>query len=105
MGTATAITLWAKRTRRTYTSVRFAVNVSPPAVSQKMKAAKALQIQIFQVFQKKSQKNPKKISKSTCQILSFRLLLVFRAFLSSSVVERSAVNRLVAGSNPAWGVK
>ena len=25
-------------------------------------------------------------------------------FLSSSVVERSAVNRLVAGSNPAWGV-
>ena len=24
--------------------------------------------------------------------------------LSSSVVERSAVNRLVAGSNPAWGV-
>lgn len=24
--------------------------------------------------------------------------------LSSSVVERSTVNRLVAGSNPAWGV-
>jgi hypothetical protein len=26
-------------------------------------------------------------------------------FLSSSVVERSTVNRLVAGSNPAWGVQ
>ena len=25
-------------------------------------------------------------------------------FLSSSVVEQSAVNRSVAGSNPAWGV-
>ena len=24
-------------------------------------------------------------------------------FLSSSVVERSAVNRLVVGSNPTWG--
>lgn len=29
----------------------------------------------------------------------------FATFLSSSVVERSAVNRLVAGSNPAWGVE
>ena len=28
-----------------------------------------------------------------------------RLILSSSAVERSAVNRLVAGSNPAWGVK
>ena len=26
-------------------------------------------------------------------------------FLSSSVVERSTVNRLVTGSNPVWGVK
>jgi hypothetical protein len=26
------------------------------------------------------------------------------AILSSSVVERSAVNRLVVGSNPTWGV-
>ena len=25
--------------------------------------------------------------------------------LSSSVVERSAVNRLVVGSNPTWGVE
>lgn len=27
----------------------------------------------------------------------------FPMFLSSSVVERSAVNRLVVGSNPTWG--
>ncbi len=27
----------------------------------------------------------------------------FPLFLSSSVVERSAVNRLVVGSNPTWG--
>ena len=26
-------------------------------------------------------------------------------FLSSSVVEQSAVNRLVVGSSPTWGVK
>jgi hypothetical protein len=29
---------------------------------------------------------------------------MYLAFLSSSVVERSAVNRLVVGSNPTWGV-
>lgn|GEM_PF-5154942 len=35
---------------------------------------------------------------------AFTMKNVRRAFLSSSVVERSTVNRLVAGSNPAWGV-
>ena len=40
-------------------------------------------------------------------LLSLILIIVTNvgyAILSSSVVERSAVNRLVAGSNPAWGV-
>jgi hypothetical protein len=32
------------------------------------------------------------------------ILIKSRAFLSSSVVERSTVNRLVASSNLAWGV-
>jgi hypothetical protein len=32
------------------------------------------------------------------------ILVKSRAFLSSSVVERSTVNRLVASSNLAWGV-
>ena len=32
------------------------------------------------------------------QMLKFR-----QRFFSSSVVERSAVNRLVVGSNPTWG--
>ncbi|EJK56010.1 hypothetical protein THAOC_24177, partial [Thalassiosira oceanica] len=30
--------------------------------------------------------------------------LVSNYFLSSSVVEQSAVNRLVVGSSPTWGV-
>ncbi len=41
-------------------------------------------------------------------LLSVRLIIVTNVgytILSSSVVERSAVNRLVAGSSPAWGVK
>ena len=31
------------------------------------------------------------------------VVLINPLFLSSSVVERSAVNRLVTGSNPVWG--
>ena len=30
-------------------------------------------------------------------------LLIIKQILSSSVVERSAVNRLVVGSSPTWG--
>ncbi len=30
--------------------------------------------------------------------------IILEYVLSSSVVEQSAVNRLVAGSSPAWGV-
>jgi hypothetical protein len=51
------------------------------------------------------EKKFKNFSKTPCINLDFGLLwLKLRAFLSSSVVERSTVNRLVAGSNPAWGV-
>ncbi len=50
------------------------------------------------------QKSLEKFGESTCNILKLTLILLIVAFLSSSAVERSAVNRLVAGSNPAWGV-
>ena len=36
--------------------------------------------------------------------LSYVDILVLEGFLSSSGVERSAVNRFVVGSNPTWGV-
>ena len=51
----------------------------------------------------KSEKFQKKILKTLAKIhyLALSFLIVF---LSSSVVERSAVNRLVVGSNPTWGV-
>lgn len=56
-----------------------------------------------------SQRLPKKFVKGVAKsyVLSVLLVIVARvcyAILSSSVVERSTVNRLVAGSNPAWGV-
>ena len=45
---------------------------------------------------------PRQITAFTDRLLCKRKL--FPLILSSSVVERSAVNRFVVGSNPAWGV-
>lgn len=39
-----------------------------------------------------------------CQRYIFLVTIRTDLILSSSVVERSAVNRLVVGSNPTWGV-
>ena len=43
---------------------------------------------------------------SACHLFFFSLLLLMASetILSSSVAERSTVNRLVVGSNPTWGV-
>lgn len=49
----------------------------------------------------------KKLCLGACQmsqIIGTMRFATLRAFLSSSVVERSTVNRLVASSNLAWGV-
>ena len=44
-----------------------------------------------------------------CGAEGFAIVCIFRiinvVILSSSVVERSAVNRFVVGSNPTWGEK
>jgi hypothetical protein len=53
-----------------------------------------------------SKKLPKPLDKSRkVALLCFSLSnALATTFLSSSVAERSAVNRLVVGSNPTWGV-
>ena len=58
-------------------------------------------------FKSQTIKNTKKIKKKLqFQINSCKINLVpKRTFLSSSVVEQTAVNRLAGGSNPSSGVE